>query len=238
MTVVHPPDLKEYLVSNPTEPAVVTSDEPQDLRQAKKSRTRAAIAAAAAELVLDGGIDSATVASIASRAGVSVRTFHNYFPSRGEALLFHLIVTSEFIIDGLEEHLVGDTMWEALEHAVMVHICDLHGPSQLLAIIRLMEHLQFDITPSTEHQAEAEQVMVRLLQKIGHGLGLDEQESITSILPRLYIETAFNAVQAAYTTCLIRGEDPGQALPGLMTEAFAALRALPGGPDRPDEQTT
>ncbi|KAA1265090.1 TetR/AcrR family transcriptional regulator [Corynebacterium striatum] len=58
------------------------------LRETKKQATRHAIADSAARLVVDEGVENLTVARIAEAAGVSPRTFHNYFSSASDALFF------------------------------------------------------------------------------------------------------------------------------------------------------
>ncbi|MGY2066592.1 TetR/AcrR family transcriptional regulator [Blastococcus sp. SYSU DS0619] len=57
------------------------------LRQRKKQDTRAALAAATLELAAEHGLAAVTVEQIAARAGVSYRTFFNYFSGKEEALL-------------------------------------------------------------------------------------------------------------------------------------------------------
>ncbi|MFD4369120.1 TetR/AcrR family transcriptional regulator [Rhodococcus sp. NPDC058521] len=59
------------------------------LRDRKKAATRAALAAAAAQLAHRVGIEHVTADVIASEAGVSTRTFHNYFANKEEAVLAH-----------------------------------------------------------------------------------------------------------------------------------------------------
>ncbi|QDO88786.1 TetR family transcriptional regulator [Ornithinimicrobium ciconiae] len=57
------------------------------LRERKRTDTFQALHDAAAELVLDRGLSSVTVDEIAERAGVSQRTFFNYFPAKEDAVL-------------------------------------------------------------------------------------------------------------------------------------------------------
>jgi len=57
------------------------------LRERKRVETRHRIADAALELTLEHGLDGATVEAISAAAGVSPRTFFNYFDSKDDALL-------------------------------------------------------------------------------------------------------------------------------------------------------
>lgn len=57
------------------------------LRERKKLETWNLIHDAAAELALDEDISHVTVEAIASEAGISQRTFFNYFPSKEDAIL-------------------------------------------------------------------------------------------------------------------------------------------------------
>lgn len=56
------------------------------LREEKKAATRCAISEATAALLLEEGTAATTVARVSERAGVSTRTFHNYFADIDEAL--------------------------------------------------------------------------------------------------------------------------------------------------------
>ncbi|MEV4319018.1 TetR family transcriptional regulator [Actinocrispum sp. NPDC049592] len=57
------------------------------LRERKKIETRKALAEAAIRLSVERGYDNVTVDDIAERAGVSTRTFFNYFPAKEDAVL-------------------------------------------------------------------------------------------------------------------------------------------------------
>ncbi|MGY1727898.1 TetR family transcriptional regulator [Geodermatophilus sp. SYSU D01062] len=57
------------------------------LRERKKLATRSALHAAALHLVAERGLDGVSVDDVAERAGVSPRTFFNYFPTKDDAVL-------------------------------------------------------------------------------------------------------------------------------------------------------
>lgn len=59
---------------------------PESLRERKKTATRGALRRAAVNLVASRGLSAVTVDDIASAAGVSVRTFFNYFPTKEDAI--------------------------------------------------------------------------------------------------------------------------------------------------------
>ncbi|QQC58812.1 TetR family transcriptional regulator [Rothia kristinae] len=62
-------------------------NESPSLRERRRTRTWEAIHAAAAEQARAKGLKGTTAESIAEQAGVSTRTFFNYFPSKEDAVL-------------------------------------------------------------------------------------------------------------------------------------------------------
>ena len=65
----------------------MNADSPPTLRARKKAETWTAIHEAAAALAVEHGVEGTTVEAVAAAAGVSPRTFFNYFPAKEDAVL-------------------------------------------------------------------------------------------------------------------------------------------------------
>jgi AcrR family transcriptional regulator len=65
----------------------MTEPTPPRLRERRKAETWAALHDAAASLAVESGVEQTTVEAIAERAGVSPRTFFNYFRAKEDAIL-------------------------------------------------------------------------------------------------------------------------------------------------------
>ncbi|UOZ04330.1 TetR family transcriptional regulator [Amycolatopsis sp. WQ 127309] len=89
------------------------------LRERKKQETRVALSWAAIRLTVERGLDNVRVEDIAAEAGVSTRTFSNYFGSKGEAIAARQYDRSRAIAAALRERPVGEPLWEAVTHAVL-----------------------------------------------------------------------------------------------------------------------
>ena len=70
-----------------------------DLRDKKKSDTEKAIRMAAVDLVLDLGLENVTAEMVARKAGISNRSFFNYFAFKEEALFPSSLDLSQDAVD-------------------------------------------------------------------------------------------------------------------------------------------
>lgn len=86
-----------------------------DLRERKKVATRAALRRAALDLVLVHGPEGATVDEIAAAAGVSRRTFFNYFATRDQALAAIDPASVEELLAELDQIDAHEPLGEALQ---------------------------------------------------------------------------------------------------------------------------
>jgi len=86
------------------------------LRERKKAETWSAIHEAAAALALERGVEHTTVEAVAEAAGISPRTFFNYFPAKEDAILgMRTPVLDPALLEGFSlEHDVLDQVSQLL----------------------------------------------------------------------------------------------------------------------------
>ena len=87
------------------------------LRERKKQETRAALSWAAIRLVVERGADNVLVEDIAAAAGVSPRTFNNYFSSKGEAIASRHLDRCLRMAEELRTRPPSEPLWEAITRA-------------------------------------------------------------------------------------------------------------------------
>jgi AcrR family transcriptional regulator len=87
------------------------------LRERKKIATRQALHEAALRLAAGHGVDRVTVEAIADEAGVSRRTFSNYFASKEQALLHGDQERMLLLVEAVRARPVDEQPWSALTHA-------------------------------------------------------------------------------------------------------------------------
>src|SRR4051812_6799411 len=89
------------------------------LRERKKEETRAALAWAAIRLIVERGYDNVLVEDIANEAGVSPRTFNNYFSSKAAAVASRQLDRWRRTAEGLRARPADEDLWTAITAAVV-----------------------------------------------------------------------------------------------------------------------
>lgn len=108
------------------------------LRERKKVETRRELAQSAYEVIRDHGVDALTADSVTQRAGVSRRTFFNYFPTVEASIV---PVVEEFlddIITRLPDHIEQGRLAAGL--ATTLREIDDPGLLERFTVIALMSH--------------------------------------------------------------------------------------------------
>ncbi len=93
--------------------------QPAGLRERKKLATRRAIGVAAMRLAVAHGLENVLIDEIAAEAGVSARTFSNYFASKYEAICALAMDRGALIGAALRERPAGEPLADAIAHAVV-----------------------------------------------------------------------------------------------------------------------
>ena len=88
------------------------------LRERKKLDTRRALSDAALKLAFERGLDSVTREAIADLAGVSLRTFNNYFTGKYEALAYRQTERLRRSIAVLRERPADEPLWTSITESV------------------------------------------------------------------------------------------------------------------------
>ncbi|VVJ19098.1 Transcriptional regulator [Amycolatopsis camponoti] len=89
------------------------------LRERKKQETRIALSWAAIRLTVERGYAQVRIEDIAAEAGVSTRTFSNYFGTKGEAIVARHHDRGRAIASALRERPAGEPIWEAITAATL-----------------------------------------------------------------------------------------------------------------------
>jgi AcrR family transcriptional regulator len=104
----------------PTLVAVSTDSAALPLRDRKKRATREALSAAALRLALERGVENVRVEDIAAAAGVSPRTYNNYFSSRAEAIcVAEASERAMRMAAALRERPADEPLFEAISTAIL-----------------------------------------------------------------------------------------------------------------------
>jgi AcrR family transcriptional regulator len=94
------------------------------LRERKRQQTRRELIGAAMRLFEERGYEQTTVAEIAAAAGVSTKTFFNYFASKDEVLFPHLSRRIDAAVTLIERRGPDDQMADVLVAAMQHMLAD------------------------------------------------------------------------------------------------------------------
>ncbi len=192
------------------------------LRERKKQQTQEALSWAALRLTVERGLDNVHVEDIAAEAGVSPRTFNNYFSSKAEAIVWRHLNRSRRAADLIRERPAGEPLWESITEALLAQAGGEHrSPDpQWTAGVRLMLAEPALAGEFLKASAEAERACtVAIAERTG--------TEPTDMFPRLVAAAMMAANQAAIEQWL--RADPPLALAPLLRDALRQIAA--GLPD-------
>jgi len=183
------------------------------LRVRRRQETTTTIAEAALDLALQRGWRDVTVDDVAEAAGVSRRTFFNYFPTKDEALL-HLATTWDAALLEAFARSTGPVL-NALEALVVAQAEQgLHDRARGLQVVRLVESTPELLPGLLARFATVERDLAVALRARG-----------TDPVQADVLAACVSAVlRVATTTWLTGSTDPDPV--ATLRRAFGALRTL------------
>ncbi|MHB8891806.1 MAG: TetR/AcrR family transcriptional regulator [Candidatus Limnocylindrales bacterium] len=188
------------------------------LRERKKAETRVAIQQAVLFLALDRGLDAVTADEIAAAANVSVRTFHNYFGSKEEALVAAWTSEFEVYVDALRDRPADEPILDALEHVfgqIASRIGERPGAAESHA------DLLWTSVAMTRYRSVLLDAAVRMVTDVV--AVRTGTTSVTDVYPHLVTAAAIAAMVTAYQFTPAPGTAGDRVL--LLGQAFALLRS-------------
>lgn len=161
------------------------------LRARKKADTRRALAGAALALAAERGPDQVTVDAIAAAAGVSTRTFFNYFTTKEEAIVGVDPERRAELLGSLLDRPVDEEPLDALRHAVIGSAESfVERAEEWTSRMRLVREHASLMPAYASSFHDVEQLMVLA---IADRLGLGEAD----VYPALVVGTAMTAMRVA-----------------------------------------
>lgn len=192
------------------------------LRERKKRATQDALSSAALDLALQKGFDAVTAEAIAELAGVSTRTFHNYFSSKEAAVLF---VLNKSIAEAIAMFVLrspDEPILDSMEAMQINFVGSADGLERMVAVTRLMAESP---ALTAKHAATFDPAIDELLAEIGRRTGTDPD---TDVYPRLVYHATGAIVRAALEIYLghsSTGRDhPRSLLIDAIRDGYAQLR--------------
>jgi AcrR family transcriptional regulator len=182
------------------------------LRERKKLECRREIAAAARSLVAERGLHGVTVDDIAEAAGVSPRTFFNYFANKEDAL----VGVDPAVIAEKADELRRRPSTEGPRQALRAVLVAWVDPDTTVPHRRLRDELvgRFpELTP--RHLAALADIQVAFTVALAERMGVDPE---TDPRPDVLVATTFAASSAAISWW--ERSDRTRTLPTVLGEAF------------------
>ena len=194
------------------------------LRERKKLDTRRALSDAALKLMFEQGIDNVTREAIASLAGVSVRTFSNYFAGKYDALAYRQTERMRRSIAALRQRPADEPLWTAITEAVMETLeedfSDTHSDENRVPCrAELVEIRKLLLSPEIRN-ATSKELFDEWVEAVAERTGTDPARDMYPRLVAAVVRAVGDAATEAYAVA-----DPPVAITTLLRSAFADVAA-------------
>jgi AcrR family transcriptional regulator len=193
------------------------------LRERKKADTRQALSDAALRLALEHGVDAVTREAIADLAGVSLRTFTNYFAGKYEAVGHRIAERMRRSVAAFRSRPPDEPLWTAITEAVTGTLeddfADITGAGHIADRHELAEVRTLLLHPSVR-TAIPREVHDDWVAALAERTGTDPARDMYPHLVAAVVRAVGDTAMETYT----RSENPAP-LTDLMRQGFAAVAA-------------
>ena len=201
------------------------------LRERKKLDTRRALSDAALQLMFERGIDNVTREAIAGLAGVSLRTFSNYFAGKYEALAYRQTERMRRSIAALRQRAADEPLWTSITEAVMETLeedfNDIHSDENRVPTRGgACRDPKAVVSPEIRNAASKE-LFDEWVEAIAERTGTDPARDMYPRLVAAVVRAVVYAATEAYAVA-----DPPVAITTLLRSAFADVAAGLPAPTR------
>lgn len=193
------------------------------LRERKKLDTRRALSDAALELAFDRGLDNVTRDEIAARAGVSLRTFNNYFTNKYEAVAYRQVERMRLALDQFRHTPADEPLWDAIADAVIAPLRD-EGATDVVPTFAQRAEIRKVLMAPEARVALSKQLVEEWVEAVAERVGATPGD----MYPRLVVG-AIRAVGEAAMDAYTQAEQPEPYI-DLLRRGFADIAA--GLPER------
>ncbi|QNI07609.1 TetR family transcriptional regulator [Mycobacterium kubicae] len=194
------------------------------LRERKKADTRRALSDAALRLAFDRGLDNVTREDIANMAGVSLRTFNNYFTGKYEALAYRQTERMRRSIAELRCRPTDEPLWTSIERAVLTPLAedfgDFHGDENRVPTRQELAEIRKMLMSPPVRSAVPRALFDEWLEVIAERTGTDPDHDLYPRLVVAVVRAIGDAAMDAYAAA-----DPPVAITTLIHQGFAAVAA-------------
>lgn len=189
-------------------------------RELKKRETRQTIRDVALDLALANGVENLTVEVIARAAGVSPRTFFNYFASKEDALVTQAAEGASLLSAFLLERPAEEPPLQALHNAITASGYFDSGPIDRDRVVA-RHRLTHDHPALLAHHLGKIALLERAFAKaLAQRLAVDPDEDI---YPEVLAAVAMSMIRVAMRRWVVKGDRP---LDELLDAAFQRLEQL------------
>ncbi|OBB83751.1 TetR/AcrR family transcriptional regulator [Mycobacterium sp. 852002-30065_SCH5024008] len=212
------------------------TEQPRGLRERKKADTRRALSDAALNLAFERGLDNVTREDIANLAGVSLRTFNNYFGGKYEALAYRQTERMRRSVAALRQRPADEPLWTSITHVVLealeADFGDVYGEENLVPSRQELVEVRKMLMNPQVRNALPQDLFDEWLAVIAERTGTDPEQDL---YPRLLVAIV-RAVGDAAAEAYVRA-DPPVPITDLIREGFVAVSAGLPEPTKRTEKT-